>query len=617
MIYYVCGGFMDDTKVLALNEINLNNYRNFYVVAKTLNFTKASEILCVSQPAISYSIKKLEEELKCKLFERNGREIELTNDGEILFHYVKISYHNLFYGMKKIQDDDDYNNYIIKIGVPTHIGTYLLSKIIEKFIKEYPGIKFKIVSKSTQEMVRMLEYHELDCIVDSYPIDVKNDNIEIINLIEFSNCFVGNEKFISLSNSKEINIEEFNNYPLLLPASTTSTMILLNNALKEKNIILNPKIDVSTTEVMLDMVRRGMGIGYFTKMSVFDDIIAKKLYEIPVNINLPKALIQLAYIEDFLNKPAYRFIELVKSETEKFKVKSNKSIRLIYNQKCPYNCYFCHHEGINEIRESKLKEEDIVFLFKSLNKGIGIDEIHITGGEPLSSANINNFVKELYDNKAIISLTTNGFYIDEKISLFKYINKVNISIHSFNEEKYEKISGVKNSYQKVIKNIKELRNQYPVLKIGINMTIIKGFNDDIESLKRIISFSKSINASLKLIALFNDEKNCVNNEELIPIIEDIGYTFKTKTFRKIVYEKDNHDILLTMCTCDAVKQKRGNCNQNNDLYVTMDGLVNLCRFSDKNVSIYDEVINRNEGELLNKIDIACDELGRECLCKEK
>lgn len=608
---------MDEMSVLALNEINLNNYKNFYVVAKTLNFTKASEILCVSQPAISYSIKKLEEELKCKLFERNGREIVLTKDGEVLFHYVKISYHNLFYGMKKIQDDDDYNNYVIKIGVPTHIGTYLLSKIIEKFIKEYPGIKFKIVSKSTQEMVKMLEYHELDCIVDSYPIDVKNDDIEIVNLIEFSNCFVGNDKFISLANSKEIRIEEFNNYPLLLPASTTSTMILLNDVLKERNIILNPKIDVSTTEVMLDMVRRGMGIGYFTKMSVVDDIITKKLYEIPVNIKLPKALIQLAYIEDFLNKPAYRFIKLVKSETEKFKTKSSKSIRLIYNQKCPYNCYFCHHEGINEVRENKLKEEDIVFLFKSLNKGIGINDIHITGGEPLSSSRIDNFIKELHDNKAIISLTTNGYFIDKKLALFKYISKVNISIHSFAEDKYEKISGLKNSYQKVIKNIKELRNQYPVLKIGINTTIIKGFNDSIDDIKRIVSFSKSINASLKLISLFNDEDNRVDTNYLISLIEDLGYVFQNKTFRKIVYTKDNHDILLTMCTCDAVKQKRGDCNRNNDLYVTMDGLINLCRFSNENVSIYNEIINRNEGELLNKIDIACDELGGNCICKEK
>ena len=611
---------MDELNNLVLDGINLNNYRNFYVVAKTLNFTKAAEILNISQPAISYSIKKLEEELKCKLFERNGKVLHLTEDGNLLNHYVKVSYKNLFTGMQKIQGTDEYNDYIIKIGVQTHIGTYLLSGIIEKFLQEYPGIKFKIVSKSTSEMVKMLEYRELDFIVDSYPIASNNDNIKIIDLIEFENCFVGNKKFIELTKKKKIFLEEFAKYPLLLPSNTTSTMIMLNEKVKEKKISLIPKINVSTTEVMLDMVKRGIGIGYFTRMSVMDEIISKKLYEIPVALDLPTSLIEVAYIDDYLSKPSFKFIEFMKEEIENYKNKSRKHIRLVYTQNCPYRCSFCHKEGINNLRERKLSPDDISFLFNLVNKNIGMEEIHITGGEAMVEDDYLELVKKLYENQAMITVTTNGYFIDKKIDSFKYINKVNISIHSMDEKCYEEITKVKGSYAKVIKNIKLLRVNYPVLKIDLNMTIIKGINDDLQNLKKIIEFSKSINASLKLIELFNNNNSneYVDLEQYISFLENQGYVLKKKTFRKIIYEKNDHEILLTKCTCDVVKNIKGNaCKKNNDLYITMDGLIDLCRFDNNNISIYDELVNRNEEELLLKIDEACNKLGENCICQKK
>ena len=611
---------MDELNNFTLDGINLNNYRNFYVVAKTLNFTKAAELLNISQPAISYSIKKLEEELNCKLFERNGKALRLTEDGVLLNHYVKISYKNLFTGMQKIQGTSEYNDYIIKIGVQTHIGTYLLSGIIDKFLQEYPGVKFKIVSKSTSEMVKMLEYRELDFIVDSYPITSNNDNIKIIDLIEFENCFVANKKFVELTKKKKIFLEEFVKYPLLLPSNTTSTMIMLNEKLKEKNISLIPKINVSTTEVMLDMVKRGLGIGYFTRMSVMDELISKKLYEIPVNIDLPTSLIEIAYIEDYLSKPSFKFIEFMKEQIENHKIKSRKHIRLVYTQKCPYKCSFCHKEGINNVRERILNPLDIAFLFNLVNKNIGMDEIHITGGEPLVEDDYEELIKNLYKNQALITVTSNGYYIDEKIESFKYLNKVNISLHSMDEECYEKITKVKGSFEKVVKNIKLLRGKYPVLKIGINMTLIKGVNDSFQSLKKVIEFSKSINASLKIIELFNnkDSSECVNLDNYIQFLENQGYSLKKKTFRKSIYENKEHEILLTRCTCDVVKNIKGNaCKKNNDLYITMDGLIDLCRFNQNNISIYDEIVNRNEEELLLKIDEACDKLGEGCICQKK
>lgn len=75
--------------------LNLNLYRIFYYVAKEKNITKASKKLFISQPAISKSLKKLEEELEVTLFYRNLNGVELTEAGKILFSYIEKAYKNI------------------------------------------------------------------------------------------------------------------------------------------------------------------------------------------------------------------------------------------------------------------------------------------------------------------------------------------------------------------------------------------------------------------------------------------------------------------------------------------------------------------------------------------
>ena len=69
-------------------KAKLDNYRIFYEVAKTQSFSRASENLYISQPAISQSIKQLEFALQCSLFHRHAKGVTLTKEGETLFSYV-------------------------------------------------------------------------------------------------------------------------------------------------------------------------------------------------------------------------------------------------------------------------------------------------------------------------------------------------------------------------------------------------------------------------------------------------------------------------------------------------------------------------------------------------
>ena len=596
--------------------MDLNLYRIFLEVAKTGSISKAASSLFVSQPSISYSIKMLEEELKCKLFNRTAKGTELTIDGEKLLFYVEGAFNMINAGCKTVKDSENMISGEIRVGVPTHIGIFLLSKYIQKFIEKYPGIKFTIVNRATSEMVDMLEKRNLDFIVDSYPIDSNRKDIVLYKLIEVSNCFVGNEKYKNIVNEGIINIEDIQKYPLLLPPKITSTRKALESKLKDRIDNLEAIIDVPTTEVMLELVKKGLGIGYFTKESVQKYIDSGRLYEIPVDVELPKTDICIAYVDNFLANAPKKFIEMLNSEIKSASYTKEKSLRLILTQECTYNCSMCHKEGIHSKKENLLTNEDFAYIYEIANKEYGINKVNLTGGDPLLRDDIQDLLIKLKQKNAKITITTNGYLLDKNIEIGNLLNKLNISVHSLNKEKFEELCGKKDSFEKVINNIKMFRAQYPTLNIGINTTIIKGINSDEKEIEELIEMAGLLKVELKFIELYpKNAKEFVPIHTLEPILKKLGFYIVKSEFRKNIYTNKKQIITLTRCTCSVVcdkANKKEACKNNNDLYITPDGKISLCRKIEDEIDILVQTKDKNNEELILRLDTALKQMGSSC-----
>lgn len=596
--------------------MDLNLYRIFLEVAKTGSISKAASSLFVSQPSISYSIKMLEEELKCKLFNRTAKGTELTIDGEKLLFYVEGAFNMINAGCKTVKDSENMISGEIRVGVPTHIGIFLLSKYIQKFIEKYPGIKFTIVNRATSEMVDMLEKRNLDFIVDSYPIDSNRKDIVLYKLIEVSNCFVGNEKYKNIVNEGIINIEDIQKYPLLLPPKITSTRKALESKLKDRIDNLEAIIDVPTTEVMLELVKKGLGIGYFTKESVQKYIDSGRLYEIPVDVELPKTDICIAYVDNFLANAPKKFIEMLNSEIKSASYTKEKSLRLILTQECTYNCSMCHKEGIHSKKENLLTNEDFAYIYEIANKEYGINKVNLTGGDPLLRDDIQDLLIKLKQKNAKITMTTNGYLLDKNIEIGNLLNKLNISVHSLNKEKFEELCGKKDSFEKVINNIKMFRTQYPTLNIGINTTIIKGINSDEKEIEELIEMAGLLKVELKFIELYpKNAKEFVPIHTLEPILKKLGFYIVKSEFRKNIYTNKKQIITLTRCTCSVVcdkANKKEACKNNNDLYITPDGKISLCRKIEDEIDILVQTKDKNNEELILRLDTALKQMGSSC-----
>lgn len=299
-----------------MNNLDLNLFKTFYVVAKCNSFTKASEQLFISQPAITQSIKKLEEQLNVELFKRNSKGITLTKEGEVVFYYSEQFYemaeanNNMLSKIKEVQIDT------INIGVPTHIGTFYFVEYLKKFNEIHPNIKVNIINKKSEEMLKMLVKRELDIVIDTDMSEADNKLLVIHKILDLESCFVCNEKFKYVADKGIITPNELTKYPLILPSSTTSNRKMIDLYFKKSNIILEPLIEANSSSISKGIINKGIGIGWMIKEFIKNDIEVKKLYEVKVNIEQTLTPVSIAYNSKYVNGIVKSFIKILKEKED-------------------------------------------------------------------------------------------------------------------------------------------------------------------------------------------------------------------------------------------------------------------------------------------------------------
>lgn len=285
-----------------------NLYKIFLYLFEERSISKTANRLYVSQPAISYSLKELESQLGYTLFYRNSKGIEPTLEAKELYSYISTAFNILNDAEEHLKNLNNLNIGCIRVGTTAQIGVFYLSKYIAEFRKLYPGIKFEIVCKSTADMVEMLETRKLDIIVDTLPINSKK-NVTKVTLSKLHNCFAYNKK--TMNDVKVKSVEDLENYPLILPSETSSIRLKLDEYMESQNIKLNSVLESSATEIMLEMVRNGSGIGYFVE-NVIDSQSDKSDFQVlSFDNSLPAVDVCCVYIADFLTMATGKFIDIL------------------------------------------------------------------------------------------------------------------------------------------------------------------------------------------------------------------------------------------------------------------------------------------------------------------
>lgn len=291
--------------------MELRNINTFLKVAGTQNFSKAAEQLGYSQSAVTVQIRQLEDELQTQLFERIGKRVYLTEKGQEFVAYAN--------DIMRVTDNARYfarqNNVLegtLRIGGVESICTALLPDLLLKFYEICPNVQVTIKSGATDELMEMAKSNEIDFV---YTLDKK------ILGKEWTRAVITEEEIVFVTLADKINhsshktsIQQLIEKPFILTERGAAYQYELERLLSEKDLEINPILEIGNTETIINLLKKGMGISFLPKFTVQKELDKNVLSEIKTNLSDVKMYGQLFYHKNkWITKQMRKFIELVES----------------------------------------------------------------------------------------------------------------------------------------------------------------------------------------------------------------------------------------------------------------------------------------------------------------
>ena len=246
----------------------------FMEVAANLSFSRASEVLFISQPAISKHMKALEAFYKTTLFERKGNVIFLSKGGQLLFSRLKEA--------KKIQDQLEFELSVLKdqlkakgqlkLGASTTVALYIIPKILSAFHQKYPDVKISLLNRNTDTIVKALAEEEIDIGI----VEEKKKKSTI-----FYQPFMRDEVVAvcsaksPIAKKKVLTIAEIKNYPIVLREQGSGTLAALKYNLQKNGIRLSElqvSVRLAGTEALKNFLREDNCLGFLPKGAILKEL---------------------------------------------------------------------------------------------------------------------------------------------------------------------------------------------------------------------------------------------------------------------------------------------------------------------------------------------------------
>lgn len=292
------------------SNCDYNKYKVFYAVAEYNSFSKASEVLHISQPAISYSVKELENQLNSKLFIRENRTIKLTDDGERLMFFLRRAFNDISIAEKIIKEKQEEFSGTVRIGIYSHISLVLLPDLFKEFTSSNPNVKFEVITSSSNELKEKIKNRELDFVIAQYPLLVENSSIFTEeNLFELKNCFFAQKETYELYNKNQLN-----GLSLILPFRGFPDIDSLDELIRISKINIKNNYRIYNFELTKKLVLNNFGIGWGPEICIKKELENKELYKISLKFDVPNTKFSITYNQKALNDTSIKFLNFIKSK---------------------------------------------------------------------------------------------------------------------------------------------------------------------------------------------------------------------------------------------------------------------------------------------------------------
>lgn len=282
--------------------MELDLYYYFYMVCKFKSFSRAAKKLFVTQPAVSYAIKKLEIKSGKILFLKQTKKIVLTEEGEELYFSIKKNIENL----ENVENKLCFNTHedvMIRIGIPTQFAKAILLEKIKDYNNTYKNIKFSVFCGNSNYLVQLLKNDDIDVLIDCDPLDLsglENINKEIISIQKYT--VVANEKY----KYDFLSLEELLKKDMVVPGELSNCVSRIKRYFIDQGYEFKPRYYFSTTDLVEDFVEMTDNLGIMLECEIKN----KKLKQISTDVELPTYTVYKIW-KNNLNPKVQNFISFL------------------------------------------------------------------------------------------------------------------------------------------------------------------------------------------------------------------------------------------------------------------------------------------------------------------
>lgn len=283
---------------------NMDWYRVFYFTAKAGSLSKAAELLFITQPAVSHSIKQLEAKLGGALFFRTSKGVKLTAEGEVLFKYVEQAYRFVETAEKKIAEMHLLLAGELRVGASDTLCKHFLLPHLSDFHQAYPQVNIQVTNRTTRETVALLKEGQIDLGIVNLPLPSRDDQLNVQESIPLQDGFVAGERYKHLAD-KPVPLGHFRELPLIMLEQNSASRQYVDRFFLEHGILLRPEIELGSVDLLIDFARSGFGIACI--IDNFIDTPARggsALYRIVPEEPIPSRKIGLITLKDVPISPA-------------------------------------------------------------------------------------------------------------------------------------------------------------------------------------------------------------------------------------------------------------------------------------------------------------------------
>jgi len=266
---------------------------SFVEVADLKSFSKASEKLFITQPAVTSQIQKLEQELTTNLFDRSGKTVCLTPTGQIFYKYAKEMINIKSFATYEINQLKDKLNGTLVISADSSLQQYFLPKLIKDFLYLYPNVYFEINGGDNRSVIREIEngYSNLGVVDEK----IKSSNLDYTELISdgivlgLPACYKNQYSPFAV-----IDTDKLKKIPLIFWDKSINRQEDLEQLLNQNNILkcqLKVTAKVCSIDTMKNMIKANIGAGFISQTAIEKEIATEQIIPVFVNdINLDRTL---------------------------------------------------------------------------------------------------------------------------------------------------------------------------------------------------------------------------------------------------------------------------------------------------------------------------------------